>query len=226
MMHTVAITGINRGIGEGLTRRFLDAGHKVIGMGRSAPSWIENYGDHARFIYCDFSKPETISTAAAAIEGPIEVLICNAASFGAGAFHLYQCEPIALQRVFAINAISPVLLSVALKPRLAQGNRKLIIMMSTGNASLSANTVGSMVGYRCSKSALNQAVRTLAAEWGPDGITTIALNPGWVRTDMGGQDAPLSVLEASEAIFRFAMETANPELNGRFLNTDASTLPW
>jgi NAD(P)-dependent dehydrogenase (short-subunit alcohol dehydrogenase family) len=226
MTFTVAITGINRGIGEGLARRFLSAGNNVIGLGRRAPAWLENNSNLLQFINCDFSDPSMMDGAAEQVTGPVDVLICNAASFGSGAFHLSQTTHGAFADVFAVNVISPVLLAAALKPKLEKGSRKLIVMMSTGNASLSGNTQGTMLGYRCSKSALNQAVRTIAAEWGPSGITAIALNPGWVRTDMGGPNAPLSVDEAADNVYHFVTEVAEPALNGLFLNTDGSQLPW
>jgi NAD(P)-dependent dehydrogenase (short-subunit alcohol dehydrogenase family) len=226
MSQTVAITGVTRGIGEGLARRFIALGSHVVGIGRAAPIWFENYRDQTQFVECDFSKPSMVETVTSRISKPIDILLCNAASFGADAFHLAQTSHEALTEVFAVNVISPVLLAVALRPQIEQGSRKLIIMMSTGNASLAGNTEGTMLGYRCSKTALNQAVRTMAAEWGPNGITTVALNPGWVRTDMGGPNAPLSVDEASHAIVEFSMNVAQSTLNGKFLNTDGSHLPW
>ena len=100
-------------------------------------------------------------------------------------------------------------------------------MMSTGNASLAGNTAGTMLGYRLSKSALNQAVRNLAAEWGAEGFTIAALNPGWVKTDMGGPDAEIAVEEAARQILTFVEEVSTrPDINGAFVNTDGSQLPW
>ena len=115
----------------------------------------------------------------------------------------------------------------SLKANLEAGSRRLVIMMSTGNASLQGNTNGTLLGYRLSKTALNQAARTLAAEWGPQGFSIVALNPGWVRTDMGGPDADLSVDNAADNVLNFVRAVStSTEVNGLFLNTDGSPLPW
>jgi NAD(P)-dependent dehydrogenase (short-subunit alcohol dehydrogenase family) len=65
----------------------------------------------------------------------------------------------------------------------------------------------------------------MAAEWGPQGLTVVALNPGWVRTDMGGPSAPMAVEAAANNILSF-IRTADHRLNGAFVNTDGSSLPW
>jgi NAD(P)-dependent dehydrogenase (short-subunit alcohol dehydrogenase family) len=69
-------------------------------------------------------------------------------------------------------------------------------------------------------------MRNIAAEWAPQGFATVALNPGWVRTDMGGENAPLSVEQAAAEIHDFCENLMGEALNGRFCNTDGSELPW
>lgn len=158
---------------------------------------------------------------------PVDVLICNAATFADGAGTIEWFNPSALSEAFAVNTIAPLIMARALKENLEAGERQLIIMMSTGNASLQGNTTGSLLGYRLSKTALNQTVRNLAAEWGPQGFTVVALNPGWVRTDMGGANAEISVEEAAAQVLNFIQKVSIAlPLNGCFVNTDGSALPW
>jgi NAD(P)-dependent dehydrogenase (short-subunit alcohol dehydrogenase family) len=220
----VAISGVSRGIGAGVAEAFLNADWRVLGFGRSRPAWVA--GTDAEFFECDMADPAGVKAACGRVSGSIDVLICNAATFGSRAFHLHDFDPAAFGEAFSTNVVSPVVMAQSLYPYLDQGGRRLIVMMSTGNASLSGNTEGSMLAYRCSKSALNQAVRNLAAEWGLRGFTTVALNPGWVRTEMGGPNAPLAVEEAARKIYHFVSELASPSLNGKFVNTDGSDLPW
>src|SRR5205085_2660113 len=156
---------------------------------------------------------------------PLDVLVNSAATFGNQAFSMDALDPAAMMETFATNVVGPTILACALKPKLMLGRRRLIVMMSTGNASLAGNTAGKMVAYRASKSALNQIVRSMAAEWTGDGIVTVALNPGWVRTRMGGEQAPLSPGVAAQNIVSF-VRAANAQQNGKFLNTDGSELPW
>jgi NAD(P)-dependent dehydrogenase (short-subunit alcohol dehydrogenase family) len=220
----VAISGVSRGIGASLTAVFHNAGWRVVGFGRSRSASFAEID--SEFVECDMADPASVRAACGLVSGSLDVLICNAATFGPRAFHLHDFDPAAFGEAFHTNVVSPLVMAQSLYPHLDQGGRKLIVMMSTGNASLSGNVEGSMLAYRCSKSALNQAVRNLAAEWGPRGFTTVALNPGWVRTDMGGPAAPLSAEEAARAIHHFVSQLASPSLNGRFVNTDGSDLPW
>ena len=222
----IAISGVNRGIGEGLALAALAAGHSIVGIGRQQPSWA---GDHKAFAFvdCDMADHRRLAEVCASIDGPLDALVCNAAIFGNGAWTADSFDPAALGEAFAVNTVAPMAMAKALKPNLEAGSRRLIVMMSTGNASLSGNTAGTMLGYRLSKSALNQGVRSLMAEWRPEGFTIAALNPGWVKTDMGGPDAEISVGEAALRILAFVEQVSTrPEINGAFVNTDGSQLPW
>jgi NAD(P)-dependent dehydrogenase (short-subunit alcohol dehydrogenase family) len=170
---------------------------------------------------------QRLEQACSTVSDPIDVLVCNAATFANDAWMAESFSPEVLANAFAINTIAPLIVARALQRNLEAGERRLIVMMSTGNASLEGNIGGTMLGYRLSKSALNQAVRNLAAEWGDRGFTVVALNPGWVKTDMGGPNAEISVDEAAAQILHFIDQIAPAKpLNGRFVNTDGSPLPW
>lgn len=224
MSGRLALTGVSRGIGSALGQLALDKGWELEAFGRGqAPSWLEGRG---AFHHCDMADPSAVRAAGERLQGPLDVLICNAATFGGDAFHLHDFSDTAFAQAFIVNVVSPVRLAATLKPQIEEGRHKLVIFMSTGNASLSGNTEGSMLAYRTSKSALNQAMRNVAADWGKAGITTVALNPGWVRTDMGGPNAPTSPEDAAADILNFIDEVARPELNGTFINPDGSPLPW
>ena len=223
----VAISGVNRGIGEGVARAVLESGGSVLGIGRARPAWAgEKHGGFS-FVECDMADHARLAEVCSSITASIDVLICNAATFATGAGTIENFHPQAMNEAFSVNAIAPLLLARGLKRQLELGDRRLIIMMSTGNASLGGNTTGELLGYRLSKTALNQAVRNLAAEWGPQGFTIAALNPGWVKTDMGGPNAEITVAEASSRILDFIDRISlNAPVNGGFLNTDGSPLPW
>ena len=223
----VAISGVNRGIGEGLARAFLNNGDAVIGVGRQRPAWAAQDSENFRFVQCDMVDHASLEQRCSAITDPIDVLVCSAATFANGAGTIEWFHPEALNEAFAINAIAPLVMARAFRKNLEAGSRQLIVMMSTGNASLQGNTTGDLIGYRLSKTALNQAVRCLAADWGQAGFSVVALNPGWVKTDMGGPDAELTVEEASGQILDFVQRVSlSAAVNGSFLNTDGSPLPW
>ena len=113
----------------------------------------------------------------------------------------------------------------ALLPSLRRGDRKLVVNITSGLGSIERNTRGGYYGYRESKAALNMFTRTLAAELRPEGFTCVAVRPGWVRTDMGGPNAPLSPQESIRGMIS-VMGRLKPEASGRFLSHDGQEIPW
>jgi NAD(P)-dependent dehydrogenase (short-subunit alcohol dehydrogenase family) len=89
--------------------------------------------------------------------------------------------------------------------------------------SLADNASGGYYAYRASKAALNMCVRSFAIDR-PE-LITVAMHPGWVQTDMGGQQAPLTVQESVASLLRVIFQL-KPTDTGTFKNYDGSTLPW
>lgn len=227
---SVVITGANRGIGAALVRTFARGGWEVHAVARdSAAVNLSDLTDEerssVRVFQCDLRNWHEIDGLSQSLGDSIDVLVNNAATFAPRAYNVTNFDPAEMLDAFAVNVVGPTLLAQKLHDRLLRSKRKLILMISTGNASLEANIEGEMMAYRASKTALNQVVRTMAAEWREQGLTTVALNPGWVRTRMGGENAPTSPEEAADHIFRFTLE-ANPDDNGSFSNTNRHPLPW
>nr|CAD7464015.1 unnamed protein product [Timema tahoe] len=81
------------------------------------------------------------------------------------------------------------------------------------------------LGTTLSQSALNAVTRSLSVDLKPDGIMALSLHPGWVKTDMGGASAPLSVQESATAIVR-TLQSLGEKQNGAFLQFDGKELPW
>lgn len=229
-MRSAFITGIGQGIGLALAVALLADGWYVLGTVRRLPDPDTDpvplqFRDRLRRIILDMSDLAACAAVAEEQAGPLDVLVCSAASFGNDAFTADNFSTSTFINTLIVNTVAPIVLARTLKPALVAGQSRLIVMMSTGNASVSGNKSGGMLAYRASKSALNQCTRSLAAEWGPQGLTTVALNPGWVRTRMGGELAPLPVGAAAQNILSFIRE-ARPNQNGAFVNTDGSSLPW
>src|SRR5690606_22411454 len=127
---------------------------------------------------------------------PIDVLINNAGVSSAGK-KLESLDAAELQHVMMVNAIAPVLVARALLPNLRAGRRRLIVNITSQLGSIANNTGGSSYGYRASKAALNMLTRSMANELRGEGFTCIAVHPGWVKTDMGGEEAPLAPEESA-----------------------------
>jgi NAD(P)-dependent dehydrogenase (short-subunit alcohol dehydrogenase family) len=91
--------------------------------------------------------------------------------------------------------------------------------------SLADNTSGGSIAYRSSKAAVNMVMRSLAIDLAARGITCVVVNPGWVRTDMGGSHATLTPTESVKRL-RDLIETLGPAQSGKFYNHDGREYPW
>ncbi|KAH8347607.1 hypothetical protein KR067_002313 [Drosophila pandora] len=134
------------------------------------------------------------------------------------------------------NTVVPIMLAKACLPLLKKAakvnesqpmgvNRAAIVNMTSILGSIQANTDGGMYAYRTSKSALNAATKSLSIDLFPQRIMCVSLHPGWVRTDMGGNNAPLDVDTSTGRIVQTLCELGEPQ-NGTFINYDGSPLPW
>jgi NAD(P)-dependent dehydrogenase (short-subunit alcohol dehydrogenase family) len=121
--------------------------------------------------------------------------------------------------------MGPLRVIEAFLDHLARSERRLIVTITSGMGSLTDNTSGGSIAYRTSKAAVNMAVRSVAAELAPRGITCVVVNPGWVKTRMGGAGAPLPVKD-SVAAMRRLLDRLRPSDSGRFFNYDGSEHPW
>ena len=91
--------------------------------------------------------------------------------------------------------------------------------------SIAENSSGNFYAYRASKAALNMVMKTLALDLAGQGITAVALSPGWVRTDMGGPNAPLAPAEAIAGM-RAVLDKVSLNDSGKFFHFDGRELPW
>ncbi len=113
----------------------------------------------------------------------------------------------------------------ALLPRLRKGSHSRVLNVSTGMGSIADNTSGGAFSYRMSKAALNMATRNLAHALRSDGIAVVAVNPGWVKTDMGGGGATMPVDESARRLLAI-FDSLDLSASGSFLNYDGTAFPW
>lgn len=157
------------------------------------------------------------------IDGPLDLLIANAGTYGPRSASSAE-EASGWSETFAVNTIAPYLLAQAVLEQVAAARGKLIAI-STKMGSIDDNSSGGFLAYRSSKAALNMAWRNLAIETRGRGVIAAMLHPGWVRTRMGGQQAPLEP-EQSVASMRKLIESLGPGQSGRFFSHDGSEVPW
>lgn len=150
-----------------------------------------------------------------------------------------QVTPEDMRRAFEVNCVAPVFLTKALLPLVQRAadagkeasvdvSRAGIVHISTAVASIAENSSGAKTGgfgYRCSKSALNQAMKCMAIDLEDSGILVMCIHPGWVQTDMGGSNALLTA-ETSAKTMVETLATLGPADHGAFRRYDNTTIPW
>lgn len=113
----------------------------------------------------------------------------------------------------------------AFLPHLQRGDKKLLVAISSLMGSIGDNSSGGSVIYRSSKAGLNAVMKTLAIGLKEQEVGVLIFHPGWVRTDMGGEKAPLEAVE-SVAGMRQTIAEFLPEQSGSFVKYDGTALPW
>jgi len=226
MPSTWVVTGGNRGIGLELARQLAGRGESVIATARNpgaAPELAALGG--VRVDRVDLTSEASVDELAGRLAGtPVDVVVLSAA-IGDASVPAEKVPVAELERYFRTNAIGPIHVAQALLPNLRAGSRRLVVAISSGLGSIADNRDGGWAGYRASKAALHQLVRTLAAELSAEGFTFVLLSPGWVRTRMGGAGATLSAEESVRAMLR-VIDGLSRKDNGRFFDHKGKELPW
>jgi NAD(P)-dependent dehydrogenase (short-subunit alcohol dehydrogenase family) len=195
-MHIV-ITGANRGIGKALAESYRAAGHQVTGTAR-VPT-----GELIALDLTDPGAPQAMAKQLA--DQPVDLLICNAGVYPDKHETLADGYPAQMWADAMATNVTGVFLSIqALLPNLKLADAGKIAVISSQMASQTHAPGGSYI-YRASKAAALNLGRNLAVDLAPSGIAVGIYHPGWVRTDMGGDAAAISVEEAAQGLVeRFA----------------------
>ena len=186
---------------------------------------LKAIGDDVRIEELDVADLETVKAMVRRLESqPIDLLINNAA-LGMDVSELAKVKIDELEQLLRANVLGPMQTTQALLPNLRAGRGRMIVGLSSGLGSITENETGGYYGYRESKAAIGMFVRNLAAELKRDGFICIAIDPGWVKTDMGGPNAQLTV-EQSISGMRKVLDSLTPADTGKFYRYDGATLPW
>jgi len=218
------VTGASRGLGAEFVQQLLRRGHTVIAAVREPDSASAAARAGAKLVRLDVTRPETFEAFARALDGPIDVLINNAGVAATDA-SLASMTAETWEHVFRTNVFGQALLVRALLPLLRRGKRKTIANVSSSLGSLAITPGGFSYAYCCSKSALNMLSVLMHHELAGDSFTVISLDPGWNRTDMGGEQAPLDPKDTVEGMVAL-LEGVKPADSGKFLGYDGQTRAW
>ncbi len=232
-MQRTMITGANRGLGLEITRQLLEMGSQVWATCRqpdTATGLAELSSRFPRLLSVnsmDITDDGSIASAVDRVrrDSPaLDILINNAGILTRGE-QIGNLDRAVFRRTLDTNTIGPAFLVQRALPMLRNGDHPIIANITSQLGSLTRKQSGGLYSYSASKAALNMVSRALAAELRHERITVLAIHPGWVRTDMGGSGAALSVEESAAGIIA-VLKNAQIGDTGRFLTWDNRDLPW
>lgn len=222
---TILVVGASRGLGLGLTKEFLRRDYHVTATVRAAITGggLEDYYEQLTMDTLDLNSPNLTEAFLARMKGKtFDIAVLNAGIYGPSDKSLSEITVEEISHVVMTNAINPVRLAERLVPMLRPGTGVLAFMSSAlGSLELNAND-GSEI-YAASKAMLNRLTLSFAAAH--DHLTIVNLHPGWVRTELGGPDAPLDV----ETSARGMADVLEGRLGGgghEFRDYQGKIVPW
>lgn len=218
-MPTVLITGTNRGIGLEFARQFAADGWDVIATARQSSPELDALG--VRVERLDMQDLDAVIALGSRIER-LDLLIANAGTWIPEQAQSAD-EGRAWTEMLTTNTVAPYLLARSVIRQVGEARGKLMALTS-GMGSI-AESSGGYVPYRSSKAALNMAWHSLAIEAKRLGVVAAVLDPGWVKTRMGGANAPTPP-EQSVAEMRRLIERLGPADSGGFFKRDGSRHDW
>jgi len=222
------VTGANRGIGLELVRQLLGRGDQVHAAVRDPNGATELgalAGERLRIHRLDVLDPDSVAALGAALSGvSVDLLVNNAGVYGGSRQHLPEVDVEDAVRTYRVNALGPLRVTLALLPNLKAARGK-VIHVTSGMGSITDNKSGSFYAYRMSKAALNMMSRTLAVDLRGAGVASAVINPGWVKTDMGGAGAPTSVEDSVRGMLR-EIDAFTLDNTGAFLDWKGRPYPW
>ncbi len=220
-MSVSVVTGANRGIGLELAGQLKARGADVVAVCRKSSPGLDALGVRVE-AGLDLAGPDFEAELARRFAGDeIELLIQNAGVLIADALGDASREQVMKQ--IEINALGPLLATRALLPRMSEGAKVALITSRMG--SIADNDSGGYYGYRMSKAALNAAGMSLARDLAPKGIAVVTLHPGFVRTEMTGNQGLIDAAESARGLLA-RIDELRLENTGRFLHQNGDEIPW
>jgi NAD(P)-dependent dehydrogenase (short-subunit alcohol dehydrogenase family) len=227
---TILLIGASRGLGLAMAVEFLAKGWNVIGTVRdNGRTELHELADEHRgrleIETLDITEPDQIAALHDRLSGcRIDVLFVNAGIATANPREsVGDVSTEAFVRVLVTNALGPMRVVEGLQDLVPADG--LIGVMSSGMGSISNNERGGAEVYRGSKAALNQFMRCYAARHAGEPRALVLMAPGWIRTALGGPDAPFSVEEAIPKVVDVLLaQKGRPGLH--YVDREGSTVPW
>ncbi len=229
---TILVIGASRGIGQAMAAEFLARGWTVIGTVRAGSrtelhDLADDHGRRLEIETLDIDEPDQIASLRGRLSGrTLDILFVNAGTTAHDEHvRIGHVETAEFMRVMVTNALSPMRAIEALQDLVPAGG--LIGAMSSGQGSIANNETGLREVYRGSKAALNMFMRSFAARNGEAPRAMVLMAPGWIRTALGGPDAPFGLEETIPKVVDVLLSQRRQSRPGLcYLDREGRTVPW
>ena len=225
------VTGANRGIGLEFVRQLLARGDRVVatcrhpGKATALNTLTGEYPGHLHVLPLDVANEKSraeLVRELPLVAGHVDLLINNAGVLHSGE-RFGQLSAAHLDDSFRTNASGPLLLTEALAPALSDG--ATVANLSSALGSIASTSRFGTPSYNISKAAQNMATVLLAHALRDRGIRVVALHPGWVQTDMGGDGAQIAATDSVAGLLQ-VIDGLTLDDSGRFIDWQGQSQPW
>ncbi|WP_275561334.1 SDR family NAD(P)-dependent oxidoreductase [Streptomyces sp. 5-6(2022)] len=226
---TALIIGASRGLGCAMAAELADRGWSVIGTVRGSArtplhDLADRHGERIRIEHLDITQPEELAPLHERLAGQqLDILFVNAGTTNNEQTPIGAVPTQDFVDVMVTNALSPLRVIEALDDLVTPTG--LIGVMSSGQGSITNNTNGLREVYRGSKAALNMFMRSYATRQTDTDRSLLLMAPGWIRTALGGDDAPYTVEESTPLLVDVLLSHLGSK-GLAFLDRNGQIVPW
>ena len=225
-MKIAVVTGASRGIGSEFVVRLLSDGWRVYAGYRSDMHRLELINNKNLICHqLDVTNNDSIIDFVKRIDGNVDLLINNAGVPDGRWRNIKEIDDRWMLEVLDVNSVGPVRMVREFYDKMSHNSLTTVVMISSLMGSIDDCQSGRSYAYRASKTALNMLSVAMKKEALEDNISFLILHPGWVKTRMGGEHAPVELGDSVEGMLEL-IYSHSLENSGRFVQYDGVDLPW
>ena len=228
-MNTVLVTGSNRGLGYEFVKQYSEKGFDVFACCRNineakSLKKLAEASSNIEICELDVGNIKTIKNLSHKLQDEkIDVLINNAGIYRSS--NVRNIDYDEWLESFKVNTIAPYQIVENFLAQISNSDLKKVVSITSKMGSIDDNTSGGSYIYRSSKTALNSMMRSLTHDLKDQGIATLTLHPGWVRTDMGGPGGWIDAFESVQGMIK-EIDKLNINDSGKYLDYAGKSINW
>ena len=228
-MSTVLITGANRGLGYEFVKQYSENGFDVLACCRNVHEAkklkeLQGISDNIKIYELDVGNIKIIKNLSQQLQNEtIDVLINNAGIYRSSTIGNINYEE--WIESFKVNTIAPYQIVENFLEQIINSDLKKVVSITSKMGSIDDNTSGGSYIYRSSKTALNSMMRSLTHDLKNQGVATLTLHPGWVRTDMGGPGGWINSIESVQGMIK-QIDKLTIDDSGKYLDYAGKSINW